>query len=126
MILSMAIVPSLDIPPGLEEQFFGIVQFASATEQNRIVLRRSSPARNRFYTVGDRSLFVKLQPYFDALTQSDRFVWYDNWGGYPGTGYSLFTQINAPNYQNNLPYQLIAPIIRYLGYYGFGKNPLTT
>lgn len=121
----MTKVPNLSIPPGLEEQFFGIVQFASATEQNKIILRRSSPARNRFYTVGDRSLMVKLQGIWDNLTESDKYVWNDNWGAPPGTGYTLFIKTNSPMYQASLPYQLYAPLIKFYGYYGYGQNPLT-
>lgn len=109
----MAKVSDLDIPPGLEEPYFKIVQFASASSQDRIVLRRSSPARNRFYTVGDRSLFVLWAPLYNSLSTDRHDAWTAYWeslpfgdhsglSGWPGSGFSAFVYANAPRYEAGL------------------------
>jgi hypothetical protein len=104
-------VPDLDIPSGLEEAFFKVVQFASASLQNKIILRRSSPARRLFYRVADRSYFRLLKNYYNALSEDQKYAWLLFWAAldfsshlgvnyYPGSAYSAFVFFNAPIYKN--------------------------
>jgi len=113
-------VPDLSIPPGLEEAYFKVVQFGSAVGQNVILLRRSSPARSRFWTVGMRSLFVRFKSLWASFNNLRRSRWTVFWtslpfgshaglNGYPGSGYSAFIYLNAPRYQRNLSILLDPP-----------------
>ncbi len=109
----MAKVPSLDIPSGLEEAYFKIVQFGSNLTQDTILLKRSSPARKNYYKVGNHSLFVLWQDLYNGLSSARHIAWTAYWGTlpfgdhsglsqYPGSGYSAFIYANAPRYQLGL------------------------
>lgn len=114
-------VPFLDIPSGLEEAYFKVVQFARASTQNRIILRRSSPARKNYYKVALRSLFVQLAPGYDLLADYRHVNWTIYWltlpfgnhigsNGWPGSGFSAFVYWNAPRLRAGLPLDLDPPI----------------
>lgn len=114
-------VPDLSIPSGLEEAYMKVVQFGSASAQNVILKRRSSPARARFFYVGNRSLFIRWQSLYDSFTVTRRGHWTTFWeslpfgnhaglNGYPGSGYSAFIYINAPRYEKGLSLLLEPPI----------------
>lgn len=110
----------MSIPPGLEEAFFKIFQFASATAQNRIILHRSSPARRLYSRVALRSYFVQLAPGYDLLSNSRHLAWTAYWvllpfsshlgqNGYPGSGFSAFVYLNAPRVKAGLSLILDPP-----------------
>lgn len=113
-------VDDLDIPAGLEESYFKVVQFGSASAQNVILLRRSPPARSRRWTISERSLFVRFQSLWALFDSARRTRWQVYWAtlpfgdhggadGYPGSGYSGFIYVNAPRYASDLALLLDPP-----------------
>jgi hypothetical protein len=102
-------VPDLNIPSGLEESYFKTVAFGSEWNGNVIRLKRNSPAKKNYSNIAKNSLFVRWEYIWDGFTTLRKNAWHAFWGGYPGSGYSAFIQINAPRYQAGLDLLLDPP-----------------
>lgn len=118
----MAYVPFLDIIVGLEEAYFKIVQFGSAVLSDTIRLRRSSPARSRYYLYSENSLMVRWDSLYNSFDTARKGRWTNYWAtlpfgshgganGYPGSGFSAFIYANAPRYKNGYSLWLDPPIL---------------
>lgn len=57
----------------------------------------------------DYSLFVLWEPLWATFDSTRRIAWQTFWGGWPGSGYSSFVQINAPRYKAGLDLLLDPP-----------------
>lgn len=103
----------LDIPPGLEDWYFDIMQFANGSTQEKVILKNNNPTRQRVSNWIGRSLFVKWKELYSGYDSARRARWDLYWGtlpfgshgganGYPGSGYSAFVYVNAPRYRDGL------------------------
>ena len=112
--------PNINVPPGLEEAFAGVVALLGGNNPNTIISTKPSPEKKNFKRVADRSLFRLWQISYNDLTPTMKQLWTDYWitlpfgthagnNGYPGSGYSAFVHINAPRYQAGLPPLLTPP-----------------
>lgn len=117
----MPLITGLDIPPGLEDAYWAIMQFADGTTQNKVVAKNSTPTRHRRNLLYVKSLFVKWQSLYDSFDSARRASWTVYWeslpfgshggaNGWPGSGYSAFVYVNAPRYANGLALLLDPPV----------------
>jgi hypothetical protein len=106
----MAKILGLDIPAGLEDAYFKIVQFANGSTQNQINFKNTMLSRQKISNLANRSLFVLWQDLYNGFTQLRKTAWNEYWatlpfgslGGpdyWPGSGYSAFVYLNAPRYR---------------------------
>lgn len=118
-MLSM-IAPGIDIPPGLEDAYYGAVRLLGGNNPNTIIEKRQSPARKNFSQVSNRSLFVKFKSTWRSFDTSRKNSWTLFWeilpfgnhgglNGWPGSGYSAFVYVNAPRYKRGEPLLLDPP-----------------
>lgn len=141
----MAKVPDLNIPGALQEAYFNIVAFGSKLTENTIRKKRSSPARRLFFYTARFSFFIKLQPYYDALSDRQKLLWkqywtwldyipYDSYGICPGSGFCSFLLLNTPLYKTQQPLLENAPYSNFkfgtlpfssTGYFAFGTPSYT-
>src|SRR6185503_17214187 len=109
--LFMPKIYGLDIPPGLEEWFFKIMQFGNSSDQSNLVLKTAKPTRQRKARWNIQSLFVRWQSLYDGFDSTRKSAWTSYWstlpfgshvgaGGWPGSGYSAFVYVNAPLFRN--------------------------
>lgn len=104
------IAPLIDIPAGLEEAYYNVVSFLGGNNPDTIILKRGSPARQRYSEFASISLFVKWKSLYNGLSNDQHIAWTDYWitlpfgdhggeNGWPGSGYSAFVYVNAPRYK---------------------------
>lgn len=127
----MVKILGLDIPVGLEDAWAKFFQFTNKTTADNFILKTAVPTRAKKSAWALRSLFVKWQTVYDALSQETRDKWQYYWSwlpftsytgsrGFPGSGYSAFVYLNAPRYKAHLSLQTIPPYGGYfLGVYPF-------
>lgn len=107
-------LPSLEIPPGLEDAFYKVVQFLGGQSGEVYISHKTTPAKKYFSYIAKRSFFVKWQSLWDSFLPDRVARWTAYWqtlpfgghwgaGGYPGSGYSAFVYLNAPRYKLGLP-----------------------
>jgi hypothetical protein len=114
------IAPNIEIPPGLEEAYFGAVALLGGVNPNTIMSRKGSPAKKNFARVFSRSLFVIWESIWDSFDSTRKTAWTNYWitlpfgshsgsSGWPGSGYSAFVYFNAPRYRDGLDLILDPP-----------------
>lgn len=125
----MAKIFGLDIPPGLEDLYYSIVQFANGTTQNQVNLKTTFFSRQKIFNLANRSLFVLWKDLYSGFTTERRHNWDVYWGTlpfgslggpdyWPGSGYSAFVYANAPRYRDGLDLLLDPPVSDELIYNG--------
>lgn len=104
-------LPDLNIPPGLEEAFYNVVQFLGGKSGEVYISHKTKPAKKYFSKIAFRSLFVKWKDLYNSFNETRKNSWTAYWltlpfgghwgaSGYPGSGYSAFVYVNAPRYQS--------------------------
>jgi hypothetical protein len=121
----MARIFGLDIPSGLIEQFYNALTLKPSGEAESLGKRRPTVSYATAETVGSRSLFRIFEPTWDTFLQDRRNRWASYWtslpfgthsgsGGWPGSGFSAFTYLNAPRWRAGLPLLLEPPFFHNL------------
>jgi hypothetical protein len=116
----MAKIFGLDIPAGLEDLFWNILQFGDNITQDKLILKTARPTRQKQNTWNIQSLFVLWQDLYNGLSFARRSAWTNYWvtlpygshsgaGGWPGSGFSAFVYVNAPRYKTGLDLLLDPP-----------------
>ena len=94
----MAKIGGLDIPDALLDAWNSIFQFGSAATEDVIQSRITPASRYRTVSLEHRSLISLWAPLFDSFDLGRRNAWHSYWGGWPGSGFSAFIEVNAPRY----------------------------
>jgi hypothetical protein len=113
-------LPELNIPDGLEQAFFNVVQFLGGKSGDVYIAHKTKPAKKYYSHIAFRSLFVKWKDLYNNFNEIRKNKWTTYWltlpfgghwgaGGYPGSGYSAFVYVNAPRYQDGLALLLDPP-----------------
>lgn len=105
----MAKLFGLDIPDGLEQLFAAVLQLKPNGDVNGVGLTLPKQNFERARRTANRSLIILWQPLFDSFDLDRRNAWHAYWGGWPGSGFSAFIQINAPLYKAGLDLLLDPP-----------------
>lgn len=114
-------LPELNIPDGLEQAFFNVVQFLGGKSGDVYISHKTKPARKYYSYIAFRSLFVKWQDLWNSFSESRKKGWTNYWatlpfgghwgaGGFPGSGFSAFVYVNAPRYKLGQALLLDPPI----------------
>lgn len=110
----------LDIPDGLEQLFANVVQLAVSGENYIAGLTLPASSFPKKQILRGRSIFVALAPTYDGLSDDRKSAWTTYWatlpfgthsgaGGWPGSGFSAFSYVNAPLYVTGADLILDAP-----------------
>lgn len=99
---NMVKIFGVDIPDGYKQAYFKVLQFANIAAADQVNLRNGPKSRFRLPSLKNRSLIVLWAPLFDSFTITRRNAWHAYWGGWPGSGFSAFIEINAPRYRAGL------------------------
>lgn len=131
----MAKIFGIDIPSGLEEAYFKILQFANSITQDVVQQKGTIPTRTRKYAWKTQSLFLLWQDLYGGFDSTRKNAWTAYWitlpfsdhgggNGWPGSGYSAFIYVNAPRYANGDDLLLDPPAGNLIvnGYFTDGLN----
>jgi len=116
----MAKINGLDIPPGLNTQYYSALSLFLTASGYDTRKRKASVSYAKRISLANNSLFVKWQNLYNDFLEPRKTSWRVYWidlpfgthsgaNGWPGSGYSAFIHVNAPRYMAGLELLLDPP-----------------